>query len=175
MIEIRPVQSDELTILRQIAIETQVDTFGEQNTKENMEAFLEKAYSMDQFKVEMLEPGSIYYMAWEGKGPVGFLRLRLNNESEAYLGKNAIELQRIYVAKNFLGRKIGFELMQQALTYARKEKFDWIWLGVWEQNFKAHEFYKRLGFERFSEHTFWMGPDPQTDWLLKLKLQPAES
>jgi hypothetical protein len=41
---------------------------------------------------------------------------------------------------------------------------------VWEKNFKAQQFYSRWGFERFSEHTFWMGDDPQVDWLLKKKL-----
>jgi diamine N-acetyltransferase len=41
---------------------------------------------------------------------------------------------------------------------------------VWERNFNAQAFYAKWGFEKFSEHTFWMGDDPQTDWLLKKKL-----
>ena len=110
MIEIRPVQPSELAILRQIAIETQVYTFGKLNTPENMEAFLREAYDLSQFKKELQEPGSIYYMAWEAKEPAGFARLRLNVEAERYLGKNAIELQRLYVTKNFLGRKVGYKL-----------------------------------------------------------------
>ena len=153
-----------------MAIETQLDTFGKLNTPENMEAFIQKTFNMHQLKSELQEPGSIYYMAWDGEEPSGFLRLRVNPESEEHLGSNAIELQRIYVLKKFLGRKIGFQLMQTALAYARKNKFEWIWLGVWEKNPNAYAFYKRLGFERFSEHIFWMGPEPQTDWLLKLKL-----
>ena len=170
MIEIRPIKSGELSLLRQMAIETQLETFGKLNTPENMEAFIQKTFNMDQLKNEFQEPGSIYFMAWEGNEPAGFLRLRLNPEVVEHLGINSIELQRIYVLKKFLGRKIGFALMQKALAYARKNNFEWIWLGVWEKNPKAYEFYKRLGFQRFSEHIFWMGPEPQTDWLLKLKL-----
>ncbi len=170
MIEIRPIKSWEISLLRQMAIDTQLEAFGELNTPENMEAFIQKTFKMDQLTNECKEPGSIYYMAWDGEQPAGFLRLRANPEAEKHLGKNAIELQRIYVLKKFLGKKIGFQLIQTALAHARKNKFEWIWLGVWEKNPKAYAFYKRLGFERFSEHIFWMGPEPQTDWLLKLKL-----
>ena len=170
MMDIRPLQIGELSALRRIAIDTQIDTFGHLNSKQHMEAFLQKAYNMDQIKEEFQEPGSVHCMAWEGNEPAGFLRLRLNQEVEEYLGKNTIELQRIYVSRKFLGKKIGFALMQHALAHARDNKFEWLWLGVWEKNHKAQEFYKKLGFEQFSTHIFWMGPDPQTDWLLKLKL-----
>ena len=170
MIEIRSAQPADLLLLRAIAIQTQVDTFGEFNAPANMEAFLREAYDLAQFEKEFQEEGSIYYMAWEGNEPAGFLRLRLNDEVEQHLGKNSIELQRIYVTKPFLGKKVGFMLMQTAITYAREKKFDWLWLGVWEKNLKAQDFYRNWGFERFSQHIFWMGPDPQTDWLLKLKL-----
>jgi ribosomal protein S18 acetylase RimI-like enzyme len=60
--------------------------------------------------------------------------------------------------------------MEKTMDYATSNKFEWIWLGVWEKNYKAQQFYARWGFERFSEHTFWMGDDPQVDWLLKKKL-----
>jgi len=135
-----------------------------------MEAYLENAYSFEKLETEFSEPDSMYYIAWDASTPAGFLRIRVTNEAEAYLGKNAIELQRLYVTKNFQGKKIGVLLMQKALDHSKEHNYEWLWLGVWEKNFKAQEFYKKLGFERFSEHTFWMGPDPQVDWLLKLKL-----
>lgn len=170
MIEIKPAQLIDIPILRAIAIETQVDTFGEHNTQENMQAFLKDAYDFAQFSREFRETESIYYIAWEGETAAGFLRLRRSAEADAFLGENSIELQRLYVTKDFLGKKVGAKLMAQALRYARDRKFEWIWLGVWEKNSKAQEFYKKWSFERFSEHIFWLGADPQTDWLLKLKL-----
>jgi ribosomal protein S18 acetylase RimI-like enzyme len=45
-----------------------------------------------------------------------------------------------------------------------------MWLGVWEKNFRAQKFYEKWGFEKFSEHVFLMGDDPQIDWLLKKPL-----
>jgi ribosomal protein S18 acetylase RimI-like enzyme len=68
------------------------------------------------------------------------------------------------------GKKIGVKLIELALSYAQHHKFDWIWLGVWEFNYRAQAFYKKFGFERFSQHVFQVGDDPQIDWLLKKKL-----
>lgn len=156
--------------MRRVAIETQVDTFGAANTKENMDAFLKEAYSFEKFAQELTEPNAMYYLAWEGKELAGFVRLRVTDEASAYLGSNAIELQRLYVLKKFQGQKVGKILMEKALAHARNGNFEWIWLGVWERNYKAQDFYARWGFIRFSEHIFQMGDDPQTDWLLKRRV-----
>ena len=173
MLQIREIPPVEIPILRRIAIETQVETFAALNTRENLEAFIRDAYSMEKFVEEFQEMDSTYYMAWEGSEPAGFLRLRVNNEVEPHLGKHSIEIQRLYVTTAFQGKKVGAALMQHALNYGKDRKFEWMWLGVWEKNYKAQAFYKRWGFEKFAEHVFWMGPDPQNDWLLRLRLRSA--
>ncbi len=170
MIEIRPARYVDLPELRRIAIETQLDTFGEANTKENMDAFIRDHYSLLQFQHELQEANAICYIAWEGEEAVGFSQLRSTAEVESRLGVNTIELHRLYVTKNFQGKKVGAMLMQLSIDYSRKKNFEWLWLGVWEHNIKAQNFYKKWGFVRFSEHIFQMGEDAQTDWLLKLKL-----
>jgi len=154
-------------MLRKVAIETFIEAFAEFNTAENMEAFLKEAYHPDTLEKEWSEKGSITYLAWEENHPIGFVRLRLNDEVEKDLGKNTIELQRLYIHPDHQGRKIGSLLMEQVVDYSRKQGYDWIWLGVWERNFKAQEFYAKWGFEKFSEHVFRMGDDPQVDWLLR--------
>ena len=156
--------------LQRVAVETQVDTFGAYNTEANMKAYLDKAYNLDNLVAELAEPGSQNLLAFYGEELAGFTRLRKSDEVEHLLGANTIEMQRLYVLRKFHGKKIGASLMREALRYATQQKFEWMWLGVWEQNFRAHEFYTRWGFERFSEHVFQMGDDPQTDWLLKRKM-----
>ena len=44
------------------------------------------------------------------------------------------------------------------------------WLGVWEYNKNAIEFYKHMGFKKFSEHSFLLGDDNQTDLLLEIDI-----
>lgn len=169
MIHLRETIPEDLPALREIAIRTQVDTFGAFNTPANMQAYLDSAYNLENLRRELDEPGSKNYLALEDGRLAGFMRLRVTDEVTHLLGSNTLELQRLYIDTTLKGKGIGSVLMKEALAYAASKPFDWIWLGVWEQNVAAQAFYTRWGFERFSEHIFQMGDDPQTDWLLKRK------
>jgi len=169
MIHLRQTTPEDIDELREIAIRTQVDTFGAHNTQANMQAFLDSVYSLENLKRELEEVSSRNYLALVDDQLAGFMRLRVTDEVTHLLGPNTIELQRLYVDTTLKGQGIGSLLMQEALEYAASRPFDWIWLGVWEKNVAAQAFYARWGFERFSEHVFQMGDDPQTDWLLKRK------
>lgn len=170
MIRIEEARFDQIPAMRQVAISSYADTFASSNTPENLKAFFDTAYNLPILEQEFYEPHSKLYLALDNDNVVGFVRLRKSNEAASYLGENAIELHRLYLLTSVQGQSVGQLLMEKALAYAMQGRFEWIWLGVWEKNFKAQRFYKRWGFERFSEHTFWMGDDPQVDWLLKKKL-----
>jgi ribosomal protein S18 acetylase RimI-like enzyme len=167
---IRETTLADLPALQQVAIQTQVDTFMAYNTEANMKAYLDKAYNLESLKMELQEPGSRNCLAFIDEELAGFVRLRESTEVEHLLGKNTIEMQRLYVMHKFHGRKVGATLMRDTLAYARSKKYEWLWLGVWEKNERAQTFYTRWGFERFSEHIFQMGDDPQTDWLLRRRV-----
>ena len=167
---IRELTRRDIPQLRELAVRIYRDTFSGQNTPANMETFLQKDYSVESFNREFDERGSFYFFACDGQTPVGYLRLRNNAEAEPYLGKNTIELHRLYIDARYQGRQVGKLLMEFALEYARNLKVDWIWLGVWEHNPRAQAFYERWGFEKFSEHIFQMGEEAQTDWLLKKRI-----
>jgi ribosomal protein S18 acetylase RimI-like enzyme len=169
-ITIRRSNFEDTAAMRDVAIRSYTDTFADSNTPENMKAFFTESYSLSKLQDEYYEPLSVLYLACDGEKVVGFLRLRLNNEVKNELGENTIELQRLYIDTAYHGKQIGKNLMEKALIYARENRYDWIWLGVWERNFNAQHFYAKWGFEKFGEHVFQMGDDPQIDWLLKKKL-----
>jgi ribosomal protein S18 acetylase RimI-like enzyme len=170
MIEIREAHLEDLEELREVAISTYNDTFAVHNTPENMEAYFNDAYSRENLKKELSEINSKLFLATEDNRIIGFMRLRESDEVKDKLGDNTVEIQRLYVLTSAQGKSVGKKLMEVAFDYARTKNYEWIWLGVWERNFNAQKFYIRYGFEKFSEHTFWMGDDPQVDWLLKKKL-----
>ena len=169
-ITIRRSNFEDTAAMRDVAIRSYTDTFADSNTPENMKAFFTESYSLSKLQDEYYEPLSVLYLACDGEKVVGFLRLRVNDEVKNELGENTIELQRLYIDTAYHGKQIGKHLMEKALIYARENRYDWIWLGVWERNFNAQHFYAKWGFEKFGEHVFQMGDDPQIDWLLKKKL-----
>ena len=73
--------------------------------------------------------------------------------------ENAFEVHRIYVLKSHQGQGFGKEMFDFAMQEAVKRGFFWVWLGVWEKNFK-----------RFSEHEYATGETVDIDWLIRKEL-----
>jgi ribosomal protein S18 acetylase RimI-like enzyme len=167
---IREATLKDLPEVKEVAISSYNDTFSWYNTPENLLHYFQSVYSLDNLEKELSEPKSKLFLAVEDDKIEGFARLREYSEVEHLLGKNTVELQRLYVLTSAHGKSIGSTLINFAIQYAKDQGYEWLWLGVWEKNYKAQKFYEKWGFEKFSEHTFWQGDDPQIDWLLKKKL-----
>jgi ribosomal protein S18 acetylase RimI-like enzyme len=43
----------------------------------------------------------------------------------------------------------------------------YVWLGVWEENSRAINFYKKNGFIEFDKHIFKLGDAEQTDIMMR--------
>ena len=61
-------------------------------------------------------------------------------------------------------------LLDQAKKIAKHTNVDSIWLGVWEENLRALQFYIKNGFVAFDKHIFTLGNDKQTDLLMQLPI-----
>ena len=94
------------------------------------------------------------------------------NEAQTELKEpGGFEVERIYVLEEFQGKGVGKALMNHAISLGRAFGKDYLWLGVWEFNYKAQAFYRGFGMETFSDHVFMMGKSPQRDVLMKLDLK----
>ncbi|OBZ82847.1 Protease synthase and sporulation negative regulatory protein PAI 1 [Choanephora cucurbitarum] len=99
--------------------------------------------------------------------PVAFCQLKSNGKVYDFVGdNNAIELARIYVDKQCAGQGVGKKLMDTCFKKARNLGKKTIWLGVWEENLKAIEFYKKHGFRKVGSHTFKIGNKLDTDEIM---------
>jgi ribosomal protein S18 acetylase RimI-like enzyme len=82
--------------------------------------------------------------------------------------EDSLEIERIYVLKEYQGKGIGNELLNLAKHIANQKNAPYIWLGVWEENKKAIAFYEKNGFITFDQHVFMVGEDRQIDLMMKL-------
>ena len=62
-------------------------------------------------------------------------------------------------------------MLDYAIRIAKRNNAQFIWLGVWEKNIKAIEFYRKNGFVEFDRHIFVLGDEPQTDLMMRLNLK----
>jgi diamine N-acetyltransferase len=170
-IEIKKVSTDDLNELQSIGRQTFFETFAEVNTESNMKKYLEENFNPGKLKSELLIPDSEFYFASIHNKVTGYLKLNFGPAQTELKDHKAIEIERIYVLQEFHRQKIGQLLYNTALQIAAKSKAEYIWLGVWEKNFRAINFYKKNGFTEFDKHIFKLGDDVQTDLMMKLKLE----
>lgn len=169
-INIRKVSVDDVAALSVIARQTFYDTFAGTCTEADMQGFLDKFYSEEQLGKELLNSNNFCFFAKADGELVGYLQFMedYGNFSEIKRWK-ALELKRIYVLKEFHGKGIAQKLMDFYLNFAAEKKYEVVWLGVWEHNIRAQNFYKKYGFKNSGyTHDFPIGNTPQTDiWLWK--------
>ena len=161
---------EDIEELQAIAKQTFTETFGSQNTAEDLAKFLSEEYAFDKLKAEVENPESFYYFCYFEDELAGYLKLNVGAAQTEPDYPEALEIQRIYVLRKFQGKRIGLAMMQQALTKAKELNKSQVWLGVWEKNLKAQAFYQKSGFKKVGSHDFILGDDIQTDYILVKEL-----
>jgi diamine N-acetyltransferase len=169
-IDIKKITIDDIDQLQKVGRQTFYETFSAGNTEENMKKYLEEAFSTDKITAELNEQNSEFYFATLSNEVIGFLKLNFGQSQTELKDDKALEIERIYVLKEFHGKKVGQILYDKAIEIAKQKHADFVWLGVWEENSRAIKFYKKNGFVEFDKHIFKLGQDEQTDIMMKLKL-----
>lgn len=163
--------TEDFSTLQEISFETYTDTFGEFNTPENMKAYLDGAYNKEKLISEIQTKDSTFYFLYDQNQLVGYLKLNQNQAQTEDISKNALEIERLYVRPDFKRRGYGRKLMEFAIQEAKNSEKELVWLGVWEHNEPAKAFYQSMGYQQQGSHSFFMGDDEQTDYIMVKKLK----
>ncbi|MCQ9633411.1 GNAT family N-acetyltransferase [Chryseobacterium sp. WG14] len=158
---------DDLETIQNLGIQTFTETFAEDNTDEAMEKYLEESFNTPQLTSELKTQDSLFYIAWEEDNPVGYLKINSGEAQTELKDETGLEIERIYVKKSHHGKKVGQLLYDQALETAQQLSKSYLWLGVWEENLRALNFYRKNGFVEFDKHIFRLGDEEQTDLMMK--------
>lgn len=167
---IRPATREDAEALRNLAIDTFVETFARDNTEADMEKYLRESFSPEKVEAELAHPESLFYLALDGDQPVGYLKLNSGSAQTELQDPDSLEVERIYVLESHQGQRLGQALYEKAVEVARSQGRAFLWLGVWEKNTRALRFYEKNGFKAFGQHIFRMGDDEQVDILMRKAL-----
>ncbi|MGO4911698.1 GNAT family N-acetyltransferase [Leeuwenhoekiella sp. W20_SRS_FM14] len=173
--KIRKVIIQDIENLKEIGKLTFAETFSSDNSEENMLKYLEEGFSTEKLKKELKDENSEFYFAELDENVIGYLKVNFGQSQTEIKDKISLEIERIYVLKEFHGKKVGQILYDKAIELAREKNVEYVWLGVWEQNPRAIRFYEKNGFVAFDKHIFKLGNDEQTDIMMKLKLNKKAS
>ena len=169
-ISVRTCNQKDIDALVALGIKTFRDTFDEYNSPENMIRYINDTFTRKIFEHEMKQPGTEFFLAFDGRRPAGYAKIRSSHPPVGLNSRAALEIERLYAHRDYIGKRVGHMLVQTCLAYAKKKGTKTLWLGVWENNQRAISFYEKNGFVKFGEHAFMLGDDAQTDWLMKKEL-----
>lgn len=170
MFDIRFATTEDAEELALFGAKAFTDTFAIHNTETDMKLYVDKTFTTAQLRKEIQDPSSTFLMALDDTSVVGYAKMRTGETPNELGTTNGIEIERIYAAQAYLGKKVGRSLMQACLDLAISLGYHTLWLGVWEHNPRAITFYEKWGFKKFGSHPFLLGTDVQTDLLMKKQL-----
>lgn len=169
MLVTRPAGPADAELLADLALRTFNDAFAGHplNRPEDMAAYTAEAFAPDRLRAELADTAAVYLLAEVGGEPVGYAKLAFGPAEPGVTGERPAELCRLYAEQRHLGRGVGPALMAECLAEAAGRGCDVIWLGVWEHNPRAQNFYRKWGFVEVGSHVFQLGTDAQTDLLMQ--------
>ncbi len=166
-IDIRPALKEEIEQLVELGARTFDEAFSKDNDPENMAIYMNGQFNVARMTEEFNEKDNLFIVAILNGQMIGYAKLCEHSATGDLDPASSMEIQRIYVLQAFYGVGAGASLMQYSLEHAVSRGFRTVWLGVWEHNHRAVEFYKRWGFDVFGRHVFMLGHDAQEDVLMK--------
>ncbi|KUL06585.1 GNAT family N-acetyltransferase [Bacillus licheniformis] len=165
-VNIKRCTLEDLHKLQEIGYETFNETFKHQNSPENMKAYLDKAFNLKQLEKELSNSSSQFFFVYFNNEIAGYLKVNTDEAQSEKMGDESLEIERIYIKNNFQKHGLGKYLFNKAVEIAKELNKKKICLGVWEKNENAIAFYKKMGFVQTGAHSFYMGDEEQTDFIM---------
>ncbi|WP_174727380.1 GNAT family N-acetyltransferase [Mesobacillus harenae] len=161
---------EDLRTLQEISYDTFNETFKHQNSPENMNSYLEKAFNLKQLEKELSNTSSQFFFVYFNNEVAGYLKINTNDAQSEDMGNDSLEIERIYIKNQFHKLGLGKYMLNKAIEIAMERNKKKIWLGVWEKNINAITFYNKMGFVQSGAHSFYMGDEKQMDLIMTKRL-----
>ncbi|MCM3640157.1 GNAT family N-acetyltransferase [Priestia aryabhattai] len=166
MMNVKKCTLEDVNHLQSISYKTFNETFKDQNSQENMTAYLEKAFTVEQLEKELSNASSQFFFMYVNHEIAGYLKINMNDAQSEDMGEETLEIERIYIGNSFQKQGLGKHLFNKAVEIATTLNKKKIWLGVWEKNKNAIDFYKKQGFVQAGSHSFYMGDEEHIDFIM---------
>ena len=118
------VHLNQVEQLQSISRETFYETYCSMNTKENMDKYLNENLSISTLEKELKNPNSLFFIIRDLDKNIGYLKLNMGPAQTDIKDANALEIERIYVIKEYQGKKAGKQLYEKTIQVAKEKIVD---------------------------------------------------
>jgi diamine N-acetyltransferase len=170
MITIRTAISEDYQLLADLGRRAFYEAFGDNSAPEDMQAYLDLSFNPERIKIQLSDPSCTYFIGSYSGEPVGYAKIVKDYCPPQLNDTTCVQLERIYALKAYIGKKVGKTLMEECMNFAKQNNYKHMWLGVWQENHKAIEFYKRWGFKVIGIKQFVIGKEVNDDYVMAAEI-----
>ncbi len=165
---IRIASREDLADLLHMARTAFLQAFTAGNKPENVQAYLDEAFTLEQFGKELENRASTFFVAEKEGEIIGYTKVNQVPAQTDVHDPESLEIARLYVLEDHLGSGLGKILLDTAIDFAKQNQKKYLWLGVWKMNARAIRFYEKNGLRIFGSHPFPFGDEIQKDYLMRI-------
>ncbi len=160
---IRPATFDDVDSLVELATSTFREAYRDLDDPVDIAEYVARAFTPAIFKSILEDDASTLLVALVGQRFIGYTHVKHSVPPPCVTGPSPVELSRLYLREEVLGKGHGAALMRTVMGEARRANCKTIWLGVYDRNEHAREFYKRWGFVDVGTKDFIFGGKAYAD------------
>ena len=113
MFTIRKATSDDCKLINELANQVFPATYKEILSTEQLDYMMEWMYAPENIRKQMEEEGHVYFIAYQGDEPCGYVSVQPQDA-------DVFHLQKIYVLPGFQGAHLGSKLFDHAVQYIKE-------------------------------------------------------
>lgn len=170
---IRHATADDVDLLCRLGATTFGETYRLVSDAAELEAYVATHFTRTRVEAWLRDPRARTLLAFLADAPAGYAHVRAAPVPACVADRQAIELSRLYLLASAQGAGLGGALMDAALAQVAALGGRSVWLGAYDRNVKALQFYAHRGFVRVGTHEFEFGGQVHADLVLTRVLAGA--
>lgn len=172
---IRPATPDDVDALCRLGAATFRETYRTISDPREVDDYADEHFTPAKVQAWLLRPRARTLLAHAHGLPVGYAHVRAVEPPACVADRHAVELSRLYLLASAQGAGLGGALIAAAIAQAAALGARTVWLGAYDRNVKALDFYARRGFVRAGTHEFEFGGRIHHDPVLTRPVAEADA
>jgi diamine N-acetyltransferase len=174
-LEIRKAAASDAKLLSVLAATTFYEAYFEQDEPANLADYIVESFAVPSMRRQIDSADTAFYILYADGLAVGYAKLVNGSRDPAITVEKTIELKRIYMLERVWRKGFGEKLLSFCIDTAKEIGCDSLWLGVWEENERGLQFYKKHGFNKVGTVEFPYGNVVGVNHVMEMKLPARPS
>lgn len=160
----------QLSWISQCAKDLYTALFSGAFSQEDIDTYLWQQYDTAVLALDRRDMSKEAIMAYDHGAPVAFAQLVSGKGPDAPAGNRPLQVSKLCALTSQRFTAAAEQLLEKAMQTGRQRKHDVLWLGVWEGDSQALQFYASRGFTVYGSAPLHIGSATAQQVLLQKKL-----